>query len=155
MNRFVVVYLGAVGAVLVASLLLPDTGGATADVRFKDPAKATLDYLTEMGKLAGTLNAALFAACGALAIKSRDWSSHWRDSDGYMIVLALLAGATSYYGTYLSQIAIVEMAFQGVIDPFSRRLAIALNIQYYALLSGVFLVGLVFTRMLAARKPTG
>lgn len=153
MNRFVVLYVGAVVALLIASLLLPDMKGATADVKFTDPAKATLDYLTEMGKLAGTLNAALFAACGALAIKSRDWSSHWRDADGYMIVVALLAGATSYYGTYLSQTAIVEMAFQGVIDPLSRRLASALSIQYYGLLFGVFLVGLVFTRMLAARKP--
>lgn len=146
------VYIGTTGVIFLVSFFLPDMKGATADVRLTDPAKATLDYITEMAKLVGSLNTALFAACGALAIKGRDWSAHWTDADGYMIILALVAGSTCYYGTYLAQTAIIEMVYHGAIDPFSVRLSTALGMQYYALLLGVFLVGLVFARMLAARR---
>ena len=146
-----VVYVGALAALWVATMFIhsKSLGG---DVTIADRGKATLDYLTEISKLAVSLNTALFAACGALAIKGGDWSDEWTSWDGYCIVLALVCGAGSYYGTYLAYTAIVEMVFAGVVDPFSFRLSSALQIQYYGVLVGIFLVGLVFCRMLAARK---
>ena len=146
-----VVYIGALATLWIATLFIhPSSLGG--DVTIADKGKATLDYLTELSKLAVSLNTALFAACGALAVKGGDWSERWTDWDGYCIVVALVCGAGSYYGTYLAYTAIVEMVFAGVVDPLSPRLSSALQIQYYGVLAGVFLVGLVFCRMLAARK---
>lgn len=148
-----VVYVVALLAFWIATTFIP-TKALTGDVKIQDAGKATLDYLTEISKLAVSLNTALFAACGALAVKGGDWSDRWKPQDGYCIVLALVCGAASYYGTYLSYAAITEMVFAGTVDPFSSRLSWAMQIQYYGVLAGVFLVGLVFCRMLAARKTS-
>ena len=149
---FVQVYLAVALLLLVVSLFLPDDKGAVADVKVGDAGKATLDYLVEIGKFVVTLNTALFSASGALAIKGHDWSTRWSEVDGYLLVLALIAGGVSYYGAYMAHMAILEMVYSGIIDPFAARLSAALNVQYYGLLIGIFLVGLVFTRMLAGRK---
>ena len=146
-----VVYVGALAALWIATMFI-HPGSLGVDVTIADKGKATLDYLTELSKLVVSLNTALFTACGALAVKGGDWSDGWTNWDGYCIVVALVCGAGSYYGTYLAYTAIVEMVFAGVVDPFSPRLSSALQIQYYGVLAGIFLVGLVFCRMLAARK---
>ncbi len=147
-----VAYVVALAALWIASNFIPVTPFSGA-VKITDVGKSTLDYLTEISKLAVSLNTALFAACGAMAVKGSDWSERWRTQDGYCIVLALVCGASSYYGTYLAYTAMTEMVYAGAIDPFSTRLSWAMRIQYYGVLAGVFLVGLVFCRMLAARKP--
>jgi hypothetical protein len=149
---FVHVYLAVTALLLLASFFLLGDKGAVADVKLADAGKATLDYLTEIGKFIVTLNTALFSATGALAIKGHDWSTRWSATDGYLLVLALIAGSMSYYGAYMAHMAILEMIYSGIIDPFSGRLSLALNVQYYGLLVGIFLVGLVFVRMLAGRK---
>lgn len=149
---YIPAYIAAVVAFFLLTFLIPENGGIDATKTLIDSAKATLDYLTELAKLIGTLNTALFGACGALAIKGKDWSTRWEHVDGYLIVVSLVAGAVSYYGAYLMHTVILEMVYHGTVDPFSTRLVWALNLQYYATLLGIFLVGLVFVRMLAARK---
>lgn len=149
---FVQVYLAVTALLLLVSFCLPGDKGAVADVKVADAGKVTLDYLMEIGKFVVTLNTALFSASGALAIKGHDWSTHWSATDGYLLVLALIAGSVSYYGAYMAHMAILEMVYSGIIDPFSARVSLALNVQYYGLLVGIFIVGLVFVRMLAGRK---
>ena len=148
---YTTLYVLLVFVLFVSSFFLPE-GGGSAELKLTDPGKSTLEYLSEMSKLIGTLNTAMFAACGSLAIKGRDWSLHWGRTEGYSIVLALVAGAACYYGTYLADTAILEMVNMSTVDPFSTRLQAALYIQYYGLLLGAFFLGLVFVRMMEFRK---
>lgn len=146
-----VLYVAGVIILYVASLFIPDKG-ASGELTLADAAKVSLDYYLEISKLVGSLSIALVGGCGALVIKGRDWSTHWTRLDATAIVFALLAAAASLYGVYLGHIAVLQMTIERIFDPFQSRLSAALAIQYYGLVVGVLLLGLVFTRMLAVRK---
>lgn len=143
-------YVIGAGLLYLASLFVPD-GAADGRFALSDGTKASLDYYAEICKVVGGLATALIAGCGALVIKGKDWSAQWGHFDAAIIVGALLAAAASLYGVYLGHIAVLQMTIEGVFDPFQARLSAALAIQYNGLLLGVFLLGLVFTRMLSHR----
>ena len=123
----------------------------SGDLTLNNPAKEVLDLLRELQSYVGALNTALFGACSVLALKYRNGETSWGSVERYAIMLALVGGAVSYYGLYLSRIAILEMVSAGVIDPFTRRLQVALELQYYGFLAGILLIGFVFVR--AMDKP--
>ena len=149
---YVTAYVVSIVAFTLATFAIPDNVGINADKVLPESATAALDHLSEIARLIGTLNTALVGACGALSVRGKDWSLRWEHVDGYLIVLSLVAAAASYYGAYLMHMTILQMAFYDTIDIFSKRLMWALDLQYYGTLLGLFLVGLVFVRMLAARK---
>jgi len=125
-----------------------------------DPAKATVDMVLEMCKVAGTLNTALFAVAAALTIKGHDWSSRWGTFEATCVVLALICGAVSYLGVYHTYTALLGMLYVGSLNVFENRLRAGLAMQYYGILLGVFLLGWVFSRMLetkhtSANQPIG
>jgi hypothetical protein len=151
LQRYDVLYVVAVAAVWLSASSI-SAGPLSTEAKLPEPAKATLDYLTEAIKLVVSLNTALYGACAVVAIKGSEWSSRWTRLDGYSTVLSLVSGAVSYYGSYLTYAAMIEMSFAGIVDPFSRRLQWGLSLQYYGVLVGIFLIGAVFCRMLEARK---
>lgn len=143
-------YLLGTAVLYCASRFVPE-GAADGTYTLPDGVKASLDYFAEISKVVGGLATALVGGCGALVIKGREWSAHWGPYDAAAIVGALLAAAASLYGVYLGHITVLQMTIEGIFDPFQSRLGAALAIQYYGLLLGVFLLGLVFTRMLSQR----
>jgi hypothetical protein len=151
-NSYSTAYVVVAAVLYFLSLLIPDTHVATATEKLPEAAKLSMNYLLEMTKFTGTLLTTSFGACAALAIKGREWSTRWERLDGLLIVAAFLAGASGFYGLYLGHIEVLEMIHAGVFDLFQVRLDIAMKIQYYGLLIEIFLVGLVFTRMLDQRK---
>ncbi|MBC5781528.1 hypothetical protein H8N03_01145 [Ramlibacter sp. USB13] len=151
---YVILVVGA----SIASGFVADTSVFTPDIKLADPGKSTLDYLGEMIKLATSLNTAMFGAAAALAIKGREWSARWGALESGLVVAAFVAGAIAYYGIYLSQVTILEMVQVGAISLERSRLKVALAIQYYAVLVGVFLLGFLFVLLLGERtgpKPPG
>ena len=148
-----ILYVAAVVLVFVASFAIGDSAVLSASVTLTDKGKSTLEMIGEINKLTLTLNSALFGGAGLLAIKGRDWSPHWNRFDGYATVLALICGSVAYYAVYLAYIELLGMVYAGVIDPFAQRLQWAFRIQYFSTLVGVFLIGLIFTRLLERRKP--
>jgi hypothetical protein len=153
LKRYDVVYVLSIVALWLSTFLAP-TGPLSADVKATDAGKLTLDYLSELSKLAVTLNSGLYSACALVAIKGREWSTAWTRLDGYAVVAAIVCGACSYFGTYATYTGIAEMVYVGVVDPFSARIQWGLSLQYYGFLTGVFFIGLVFCRMLESRKST-
>jgi hypothetical protein len=149
--RFSDIYIVLALALYAASLLLPDSTVPTDAITVKDGGKATLDYLLEMTKLAVALNSAMFSAAGALAVKGREWSRRWGTWESACVVIALLCGAASYYGVYKAYVSTLSMVYAGAISPFEQNLQVALSLQYYGILLGVFLIGFIFTRLL--EKP--
>jgi hypothetical protein len=142
------IYIIAVALLFGASFFIPESNFVVPEVQISDRAKATIDYLFEMGKIVAALNTAVFSAAAALTVKGKDWSAKWGRLEGILVVVALVCGAWSYYGIYLGHIAALGMVYAGTINPFESRLSIAFSIQYYGTLIGIFLLGLVFARML-------
>lgn len=135
----------------IAGYLVPD-GVASGDLKIIDAGKVALDYAKEVSSMVQTLTLSLMGASAALAVKGKDWSNHWTFFDAALVVLSFFGGVLALYGIYSAHVATISMIVQGVFDPFQRRFAFALKIEYYGLLGGAYALGLVFTRMLAARK---
>jgi len=145
------IYLLGTGAFYAYSLLHGANTPVVATLKLSDPAKATMDLLLELSKMATTLDTALYAGAATLAIKGKDWSTTWTRFDGVLITLTLLAGAVSYYGVYLGHVASLDMLQASYINPIAPRLQFAIGLQYHGTLVGLFLLGLVFVRMLEYR----
>jgi hypothetical protein len=141
-------YLLGIGAFYIYSLFHGTGGPIGATLKVTDAAKATLDLVLELSKMATTLNTALYAGAASLAIKGKDWSTTWTRLDGTLIVLTLLAGAISYYGVYLGHVAVLDMLQASYVNPLAPRLQFAIELQYQGTLLGLFLLGVVFVRML-------
>jgi len=155
-HQYVTIYLLFIVLIYCGSLFLPDPefGG---DITFKqengEQAKTILDTLKDISTFFTTLNTALFTACSALIVRGHEWAGReWGWIDKYAFVIILVAGATSYYGLYLSHVAILEMVAHGVIDPFSNQLQTGQQIQYYAFLIGSVLLGVVIVRLIDGRR---
>lgn len=147
-----VAYLTCIAVLSVFPWLLPESKAIPRSTNIHDPGKAVVDSLYEMTKVVASLDSALFAGAAALAVKGREWSARWGTVDAFLVMLSMVSGAASYYGIFLTHDSILSMAFEASVYPFERRLQAALNLQYYGLLIGVFLVGLVFTRLLEDRR---
>lgn len=146
-----VVYCALVATVFFISIFLPE-GGFAADLKLVDPAKASFDIVAELNKSIGTLATTMLAASVALVVKGKDWSLHWSRLDGCLLIVVFVAGAVAHYGIYVANVASLEMVATGVVDPLATRLQVAIAFQYYALLGGMFVLGLVFCRMLETRR---
>ena len=156
-HQYVTIYVLSIVLIYCGSLFLPDPefGG---DIIFNDKsggqAKAILDTLNVIATFFTTLNTALFTACGTLIVRGHEWTGReWGCIDKYAFVVILVAGSISYYGLYLSHVAILQMVAQGVIDPFGNQLQTGRQIQYYAFLTGAVLLGLVIVRLVDGRRP--
>lgn len=155
-HQYVTTYLLSIVLIYCGSLFWPDPefGG---DIAFPQgeggPAKTILDTLNTISAFFTTLNTALFTACGALIVRGHEWTGReWGWIDNYAFVIILVAGATSYYGLYVSHVAILEMVAHGVIDPFSNQLQAGQQIQYYAFLTGSIVLGLVMVRLMDTKR---
>jgi hypothetical protein len=146
------VYMAIVLLLLIGSFFIPDDKAIPVPNHLADPAKATLDFLLEMVKLIAALNTALLGATGAIIVKGRDWSVCWNWVDGLLVLVIMICASVSYYGIYLGHVTILGMVFKGTIYPFATRLQWAISLQYYGTLTGVALLGLVFTRLLEGRR---
>lgn len=157
-HQYVTMYGLSVVLIYSGSLFLPDPPFGVGDITFNKEsggqAKAIFDTLNGMTTFFTTLTTALFTACGALIVRGQEWAGReWRRIDKYAFVVILVAGATSYYGLYLSYVAIFEMVAHGAIDPFGTQLQTAQQIQYYAFLTGSVLLGFVIIRLVDGRRP--
>lgn len=56
-------------------------------------------------------------ASGTLIARGYEWAGReWGRIDKYAFAVIIVAGATSYYGLYLSQVAVFQMVMYGVIE---------------------------------------
>lgn len=75
-------------------------------------------------------------ASGTLIARGYEWAGReWGRIDKYAFAVIIVAGATSYYGLYLSQVAVFQMVMYGVIDPLVNQLQTGQQIQYHAFLT--------------------
>jgi hypothetical protein len=146
-------YVSAVATFYLASLLIPSEPSPPNPAPIDEArAKATLDLINEMTKLITALNTAIVGAAAAITVKGKEWSSAWRRSDGLTVVAAFVAVGVSYYGIYLGQMAMLGMVFSGAVSIEEDRFWWAQTLQYLGTLTAIFLVGLVFVRMLEQRR---
>jgi hypothetical protein len=148
------IYGGVVFLIYIASFFIPADYAVPASLKFTDPAKATLDLVLAIVQLITALDTALLAAAGAITVKRKEWSTRWNYVDGLLVLVVFICGAVSYYGIYLGHVALLSTAAKGVINPFETRFQWALRLEYYGLLLGVFLLGLVIARMLEDDEST-
>jgi len=149
--RYSTLYIVLALVLFFVSMFVEDSDSVPVVATLQSPADSTLELLLELGKLVAAVNTAMLAAAVSMVVKGKDWTTTWGRLDSYLVVLAILSGAMSYYGIYVGHDALLGMVFQGVVHPFEAKLETGLNIQYYGMLVGVFLVGLVFTRILEGR----
>lgn len=156
-HQYVTIYLLFIALIYCGSWFLP-APEFIGDITLKEEngggeAKAILATLNNITTFFTTLSTALFTACGALIVRGQEWAGReWGWIDKYAFVIILVAGATSYYGLYLTHVAILEMVAHGVIDPFGNQLQIGQQVQYYAFLTGSVLLGLVIVRLVDGRR---
>lgn len=150
--RYSGIYILVTAVLYIGSFYLPEGKSIVPEIEVLDRAKATIDALSEMNKIVVALNSAMFGAAAALAVKGATWSTKWGRLEGILVVIALICGAASYYGIYIGQVAELGMIYAGTINPFEARLSAGLTIEYYGTLLGLFLLGLVFARMLEERS---
>jgi hypothetical protein len=147
-----VAYLLIIALLYAASFFLPEDTSMAAILKIADPAATTLDYFKEVVQLATALNTALLAAAASIAIKGQDWSTTWGKTDAVLLILVFIGVCVSYYGIYLGHIETLSMVLLGYFNPFAIRMQLSLKLEYYGLLFGVVILGLLFARMLAGRK---
>lgn len=145
------IYTAAVVTVMVASEFIQSDAALPATNKIQDSAKATLDVLMSASQLMVALNTALMSAAAAVTVKGHEWGARWRYVDGLLVMAAFAGGTASYYGVYVQHIATLSMVYQGTIYPFERSLQWGMSLQYYGLVFGVFVLGLLFSRMLEGR----
>jgi hypothetical protein len=145
-------YLALVGLLVAASFFVPRDHVFMPGTAIADPGKATLDLFDGLIKLIASLNTALLAAAGAIAVKGKDWSARWGLTDAALIILVFVCSATSYYGIYLCYVRLLSMVGSGRINPLELQMTWAIRLAYWGVILGVSLLGLVFTRMLT--NPT-
>lgn len=126
------------------SFFLPydDVLGAGQEV--SDPGRASLAILQEIMKFALSLNTAMLAGAGALILKGNDWAGGWRKLESLLIISVFLCGVVCYFGVYTCHLAILTMVSEGVLNPMERGLIWSLRLQYFGVIVGAFLLGLVF-----------
>jgi hypothetical protein len=149
---FSLMYVLIVCILYALSYFIPQGDVIPLTAKLTDPAESTLKFLTEMIKLITALNTALLGAAAAITVKGKEWSAIWSRLDGILILAILVTTSVPYYGIYLSYVSILTMVNQGTIYPFEQRLQWAIGFQYYGTLAAVFLLGLVFTRLLEGRR---
>lgn len=147
------IYFALAAILFVLSLMLPDPDVMPATAELKDSATAMLDAVKSITTLISALTTTLCAGAATVAVKGKEWSVAWNRFDGALIICVLLCGAVSYYGLYLSSIAILEMVEAGVFGINSPRLSNAITIQYYAVIIGYLVLGFVFCRLMEGRHP--
>jgi hypothetical protein len=147
-----VLYIAVMLVFYLLSQLIPTSSDVPIYVTINDPGKATLDFLLETTKLITALNTALVGAAAAITVKGKDWSTNWSNLESTFVLLCFIGTSISYYGIYVSHIAILSMVYQGTINVYETQLAAGMKIQFYGMLAGVLCLGLVFTRMLQGRK---
>lgn len=113
-----------------------------------DPGQATLTILQEMMKLVLSLTTAMLGAAGALVVKGREWVRGWSRVESFLVIAVFLCGVVSYFGVYVCHISILTMVTYGVLNPLETSLLWSLRLQYFGLISGALLLGLVFSLML-------
>lgn len=146
------IFLLLVALLYAASLLIPD--GLFSPVHSFGPgeaAKATVDQLNLLSTLMVTLNTSLITGSLAVAVNGHVWNPRWSVMDRLAVLLVLSSGATVYYGVYMAFAVTLEMIAAGFVDPFQRRLALSLSIQYHAFMAGFLMLGIVFCRILEFR----
>lgn len=151
-SPYTTLYLGLATVLCFASMLLPTPDVAAGSAEFKDSAAAMLDVVKSLTTLISALTTALCAGAAAGAVKGKDWSATWSRIEGGLVIVVLLCGAVSYYGMYLSWIAVLEMVGAGAFGLDSPRLSTAIAVQYYAVLVGYLILGLVFCRLMEGRR---
>lgn len=146
-----VYYLAMIGALVAGAYFIPTSPTVPLDVVVKDSARATLDLLLETTKLVTALDTALVGAAAALAVKGTEWSSTWGRAECVLVLLCFLGASLSYFGVYLTQVAVLAMVYQGGLYLFEARLYFGFRLQFYGMLGGVVCLGIVFIRMLEGR----
>jgi hypothetical protein len=154
--RDVCIYFALLILLYLGSMVLLPDGVIEGQIQIdsKTQAKVVLDALTDLQQFVGTLSVGLFAGCGWIVTRKRETEAIWSSVERIALVLALVAGATSYYGLYLSRILILEMLSASVIDPLARHLQVALAIQYYGFLFGAIMLGGLFVQSMASIPGT-
>jgi len=142
------IYVFVVSALVLASHFLPEGGGLELKYTLSDPGQSTIDYMLSVSELIVSLNSAVFVVAGALAFKGDAWTLSWKRLDSVIVVGALILGATSYYAVYVQHMSALGLIYAGTISPFQSDIFLAMQVQYYATLGALFLVGLVFVRLL-------
>lgn len=145
------IYLACIGAFFLLSLTLRLDDVIPVSQEVKDPAQSSINFLLEMSKVISGLNTAATGAAAAICVKGKDWSTRWSSFDGVAAMLVFVAAAVSTYGIYLSHMAVFNMVKDGAFFALETGLQTALRLQYYGTLSAIFLLGLVFTRLLEGR----
>jgi len=141
-------YLILATGLIALSFYVPHDDVFSAGQDIADPGQATLTILQEIMKLVLTLNAAMLAAAGTLVLKGKEWSGGWSRIESVLVILVFLAGVVSYFGVYSCQVSILTMVNVGAMNPLETSLLWALRLQYFGLIAGALLLGLVFALML-------
>lgn len=150
-----VIFLAIVGSLYWASMAGPE-GSFSGTKKLDDTkqAEAIVAQLNELVKFMAGLNTSLVAGALAVAINGRSWNARWGHFDAVSLMGVLCSCAAVYYGTYLVFAQTLEMMANGFIDPFQKRLEMALAIQFNGFMIGFILLGIVFCRVMEFR-PNG
>ena len=145
--------LYAVAAIilLAASYFIPVARVFLPGVNVTKPDEALLGLIKEMTQLIVALNTSMMAAAAALTIRGSVWSDRWSRFDSGLIVAAFASGAVSYFGVYFGYVRLLTMVGAKTLNPLEAGFLWSIRLQYYGTIVGVFLVGLVFARMLEGR----
>jgi hypothetical protein len=146
-----VVYLTAAALFLAATFMIPRSAAFPPGAMFGDGAGATLELIKELIKLAVTLDSALLTAAAAFAVKGRDWAPRWSRLDSSLVLLVFVAGVASYFGVYFCYIRLLTMLTMSTIYPLERGVVWSIRLMYYGILLGVFILGLILSRVLDRR----
>jgi uncharacterized membrane protein YozB (DUF420 family) len=146
------VYVVLAAAFLVISSFVPDDDAVVPRITLSDPGKTSVDIVLATMQLVTGLNTAVLAAAGATAVKGKEWSLHWSRADGLLLVLVAFCVIVSYFGIYLTYMSLLGMSIKGKIDPLSWQMRLAFDMQYYGMILGAFILGLIFVRMLEVRR---
>lgn len=115
------------------------------------PGEAALATINRMIELMVKLNTAMLAAAGTLTVKHKDWMATWNHVDSYLMMAVFCCGAISYFGIYVAHTHLLSTIAQSAVVPLASELIFSFRLQYFGTLAGVGLLGLIFSRMLAAR----
>ena len=146
----IIAYLAGAAALSVAAFFVPRDEVVLPIHAVANPAGTSISMIGELSKLIMTLNAAMLAAAGSLLLQGPDFVRAGR-FEMVLTVFVFLAGAGAYFGVYYSQVRMLTMVSAGYLDPLELGLLWGIRLQYGAIIVGVFLLGLIFARMLEQR----
>lgn len=145
------IYIVLVAVFYVLVLFIPKDNALPAVDMLKIPAKAILDLTVQTTNLVASLNTAMVTVAGLLAVKGREWSVTWGWIDGIGVMLAFVAAAVSYMGVFIGYMSLLSTVAKGSAYPLTMTLSWARGLEFYGSFIGIFLVGLIFSRMLEGR----